>query len=67
MISLLVLINRGGKFSLEPLIKYFISQSVGSTLIVAGFLMRSEEVMNVCYVITLLGLYLKLGFFPFHS
>lgn len=56
-----------GNYSVEPVIKYFIVQTIGSLSMVIGFIFCDITIISVFYYITILGLFIKLGFFPFHS
>lgn len=67
LFSFLILMNSNGKFRLEPLIKYFVTQRVGSIIIIIGFIFSSTELISFFYLFILLGVFIKAGFFPFHS
>ncbi len=67
LFSILVLIISGRKGCVEPIVKYFIVQSVGSSGVVIGFISVDNYFTSSFSLFIALGLLLKLGFFPFHS
>jgi NADH:ubiquinone oxidoreductase subunit 2 (chain N) len=52
----------------ERCIKYFVFQALGSIYILFGFILLIEPVLSItiAWGLTILGLCLKAGFFPFH-
>lgn len=58
--------NGRGFFDLEPLIKYFVVQRVGSVVFIFRVIYVSFFYRNLMMFLLVLGLFLKIGIFPFH-
>ena len=67
LFSVLVVINLDYRHVVEPLVKYFVVQRVGSILIIRGFLFNSCYLIRRCLLVRIVGAILKGGLFPFHS
>lgn len=67
LIGFILLINPEGICVVEPCIKYFIVQSLGSAFVLIGFICNESNVRVYWnYVLVWLGLLIKRGVFPFH-
>nr|YP_003934517.1 NADH dehydrogenase subunit 2 [Arcuatula senhousia]ACY00230.1 NADH dehydrogenase subunit 2 [Arcuatula senhousia] len=67
LFSFLVIMNGGGSFDLEPVVKYFVVQSMGSVVFIFGVMYMYFFLKNSFIIIMMLGLLMKIGIFPFHS
>nr|ACY00217.1 NADH dehydrogenase subunit 2 [Arcuatula senhousia] len=67
LFSFLILMNGGSFFDLEPLIKYFVVQSLGSVVFIFSVVYVSFFLETWMMILLVLGLFLKIGIFPFHS
>jgi len=64
---MLVIINISNKGRVQPMVKYFTIQVVGSATSVIGFMCLDIWMHASATAIIITGLLIKRGFFPFHS
>nr|QDO71845.1 NADH dehydrogenase subunit 2 [Brachidontes mutabilis] len=67
LLNFMVLMNPEGAFVVEPAVKYFVVQCLGSNFILMGFLLSELYVNSFFNMLVLFGLVLKSGVSPFHS
>nr|YP_010408172.1 NADH dehydrogenase subunit 2 [Brachidontes pharaonis]URF22671.1 NADH dehydrogenase subunit 2 [Brachidontes pharaonis] len=67
LLNFMVLMNPEGAFVVEPAVKYFVVQCLGSNFVLMGFLLNEALVISLSSVCLLVGLMLKSGVSPFHS
>nr|YP_010317933.1 NADH dehydrogenase subunit 2 [Geukensia demissa]QHO63843.1 NADH dehydrogenase subunit 2 [Geukensia demissa]UJM44211.1 NADH dehydrogenase subunit 2 [Geukensia demissa] len=68
LIGFILLMNPEGMCVVEPCIKYFVVQSLGSAFILMGFICNESNMsMYLNYSLLMLGLLMKSGVFPFHG
>nr|AXP84531.1 NADH dehydrogenase subunit 2 [Perumytilus purpuratus] len=66
LLGFIVLMNPEGVVVIEPCIKYFVVQSLGSGMVLVSFLANEAYLSNFLEVFLMLGLMLKSGLAPLH-
>lgn len=67
LFTFLVLINPDGVTVVEPSVKYFVVQCIGSSWLLVGFIGKEAQIVLFPEILILSGLILKRAIRPFHS